>query len=75
MAKDRIEQSGLRRREKVLISLNPYAIVIDENRREGGTEREGEERWSASSNPHAMEKGGASEGSDTPKNTNTQVHS
>ena len=65
MAKDRIKQSELRRREKVSISLNPYAIVIDENRREGGTDREGEEWWSASSNPHAMVKDRASERSDT----------
>ena len=75
MAKDRIEQSGLRRREKVPISLNPYAIVIDKNQREGGTKREGEERWSASSNPHTMVKDEASERSDTQKNTNARVHS
>jgi len=59
MAKDGIEQSGLTREKgAILISLNPYTIVIDENRREGRTEREGEERWSASSNPHTMEKTG-----------------
>ena len=37
MVKGKIEQSGQRGREIVLISLNPYAIVIDENQREGGT--------------------------------------
>ena len=74
MAKDGIKQSG-QRRKKVLISLNPYAIVIDKNRREGGTDREGEEWWSASSNPHVMVKDGTSERSDTQKNTNTRVHS
>ena len=36
MVKDKIELSGKRGRETILISLNPYAIVIDENRREGG---------------------------------------
>ena len=51
-----------------MASLNPYAIEIDENRREGGTKREGEEWWFASSNPHTMVKDGASKRSDTQKN-------
>jgi hypothetical protein len=32
------------------------------------------EHWSASSNPHAMAKDRALEGSDAQENTNTQVH-
>jgi hypothetical protein len=43
MAKDGIIQSGLRRMKIVLVSLNPYAIVIDNNRREGATRGEREE--------------------------------
>jgi hypothetical protein len=40
MAKDGIEQSGLKGKGSIFgLSLNPYAIVIDENRREGGTGR------------------------------------
>jgi hypothetical protein len=44
-----------------LVSLNPYAIAIDENRRDGGTGGERKRQWSTSSNPHAMAKDGASE--------------
>ena len=40
MAKDEIEQSGLKGEGSSSgLSLNPYAIVIDENQREGGIGR------------------------------------
>jgi hypothetical protein len=73
---DGIEQSRLRgKKETILVSLNPYGIAIDENRREGGTGGEKKGAVSTSSNPHAMAKDWASERSDTQENTNTQIHS
>jgi hypothetical protein len=38
-------------------------------------EEKGEEQWSTSSNPHAMAKYEASEGSDAQENMNAQFHS
>jgi hypothetical protein len=60
-------QKRLQARE-VTFSLNPYAIIIDENqeRVEQGEKRRG---WSTSSNTHVMAKDEAMERSDTQKNT------
>jgi hypothetical protein len=51
-----------------LFSLNPYAIVIDENQERVEWGRR-EVRWSISSNTHTTTEDGASEGSDKLKNT------
>ena len=40
IVKDGIEQSGLRGKEVVPVSLNPYAIIIDENLERVEWERE-----------------------------------
>ena len=76
MAKDGIEQHGLREKGAVLMSLSihtPLQLTRTEERVE--REEKKEEQWSASSNPHAMIKDGASERSDTQENMNTQIHS
>jgi hypothetical protein len=59
-------------KQEKLCSLNPYAIIFDENQERVERGRE-EQRWSTSPNTHITAKDEASERSDTQKNMSAQT--
>ena len=71
MGIDGNKKERLRGKEAVLVSLNHYAIIIDENQERVEQERKAGQ-WSTSSNTYAMAKDEASKRSDTQKDTSAQ---